>query len=151
VIDTWASAGERLQLAFSWTDPLATCVLLGLMLALAAGLWLLGLQVLVTAGLLWVFRCVFDEGKSAAGKHVCVCVLTWEVQSQNARQSAVSSRTGGLTCVLTWEVQPREAKGRQWVLQSTGDSGCYCVCMWRFTCAGESNMHGPCSACCNTD
>lgn len=58
VIDTWASAGERLQLAFSWTDPLATCVLLGLMLALAAGLWLLGLQVLVTAGLLWVFRCV---------------------------------------------------------------------------------------------
>lgn len=58
MIDTWASAGERLQLAFSWTDPLATAVLLGVMLALAAGLWLLGLQALITVGLLWVFRCV---------------------------------------------------------------------------------------------
>jgi hypothetical protein len=31
-------------------------VLLVLMLALAVGLWVLGLQTLVTAGLLWVFR-----------------------------------------------------------------------------------------------
>lgn len=56
VIDVWASAGERIQLAFCWTDPLATGVLLVLMLLLALGLWVLGLQVLVTAGLLWVFR-----------------------------------------------------------------------------------------------
>lgn len=58
VIDGWASAGERLQLAFSWTDPLATSVLVVVMLLLALGLWVLGLQVLITAGLLWVFRCV---------------------------------------------------------------------------------------------
>lgn len=56
VIDGWAAAGERLQLAFSWNDQVATGVLLVLMLALALGLWVLGLQVLVTAGLLWVFR-----------------------------------------------------------------------------------------------
>lgn len=56
MIDGWASAGERLQLAFSWTDPLATAVLVVVMLLLALGLWVLGLQVLVTAGLLWVFR-----------------------------------------------------------------------------------------------
>lgn len=57
MVDGWASAGERLLLAFSWSDPLATSLLLVLMLALALGLWLLGLRVLVTAGLLWVFRC----------------------------------------------------------------------------------------------
>lgn len=56
VIDVWASAGERIQLAFSWTDPLATAVLVVVMLLLALGLWVLGLQVLVTVGLLWVFR-----------------------------------------------------------------------------------------------
>jgi phosphate/sulfate permease len=56
VIDVWASAGERIQLAFSWTDPLATAVLVVVLLLLALGLWVLGLQVLVTVGLLWVFR-----------------------------------------------------------------------------------------------
>jgi hypothetical protein len=42
-------------------------------------------------------------------------VLTREQQSENARQSAVSNRTGVLTshsgCVLTREVQPGDAKG----------------------------------------
>jgi hypothetical protein len=56
VLDRWASAGERLQLMFSWSDQLATGVVLLVMLLLAAGLWLLGLRVLITAGLLWVFR-----------------------------------------------------------------------------------------------
>lgn len=64
VIDVWASAGERLQLAFSWTDSVATGVLLVLMLLLSLGLWFLGLQVLVTVGLLWVFRCVAHPGVS---------------------------------------------------------------------------------------
>jgi hypothetical protein len=41
---------------FSWSDQLATGVVLLVMLLLAAGLWLLGLRVLITAGLLWVFR-----------------------------------------------------------------------------------------------
>lgn len=56
VLDHWAAAGERLQLMFSWSDQLATGVVLLVLLLLAAGLWLLGLRVLVTAGLLWVFR-----------------------------------------------------------------------------------------------
>jgi hypothetical protein len=67
VIDDWASAGERLQLAFSWTDPLATSVLLVVMLLLALGLWVVGLQVLVTVGLLWVFRWVLCVERWPAG------------------------------------------------------------------------------------
>lgn len=64
MIDDWASAGERLQLAFSWTDPLATGVLLVVMLLLALGLWVVGLQVLLTVGLLWVFRWVAVEAEA---------------------------------------------------------------------------------------
>eukprot|EP00878_Enallax_costatus_P034459 GHUV01038207.1.p1 GENE.GHUV01038207.1~~GHUV01038207.1.p1 ORF type:complete len:112 (+),score=57.64 GHUV01038207.1:24-338(+) len=56
VVDGWAAAGERIQFAFSWSDQLATTVLLVVLLLLAVGLWVLGLQVLVTIGLLWVFR-----------------------------------------------------------------------------------------------
>jgi hypothetical protein len=74
VIDDWASAGERLQLAFSWTDPLATSVLLVVMLLLALGLWVLGLQILVTVGLLWVFRWVNHGCRKMSGAHfMCVC------------------------------------------------------------------------------
>ncbi len=58
VLDGWAAAGERLQYALSWTDPVATAMLLALAGLLAAGLWMLGLRALITAGLLWVFRCV---------------------------------------------------------------------------------------------
>lgn len=74
VIDDWASAGERLQLAFSWTDPLATGVLLVLMLLLALGLWVVGLQVLVTVGLLWVFRWV--AVRALARQHHGTCMRT---------------------------------------------------------------------------
>lgn len=74
VIDDWASAGERLQLAFSWTDPLATGVLLVVMLLLALGLWVVGLQVLVTVGLLWVFRWVAVG--ALARQHHRTCMRT---------------------------------------------------------------------------
>lgn len=58
-----------MQLAFSWTDQLATSVLLVVMLLLALGLWVLGLQVLVTVGLLWVFRWVRRMGAGGCLLH----------------------------------------------------------------------------------
>lgn len=56
MLDGWAAAGERLQLMCNWSDQLATATLLLLLLLLSLGLWCLGLRVLVTIGLLWVFR-----------------------------------------------------------------------------------------------
>lgn len=58
VVDGWAAAGERLQSAFNWSDQLASSVVLVVMLLLSVGLWVLGLRLLVTVGLLWVFRSV---------------------------------------------------------------------------------------------
>lgn len=84
VIDDWASAGERLQLAFSWTDPLATSVLLVVMLLLALGLWVLGLQVLVTVGLLWVFRWVPHKRRNVSTP-LCLCTGTEGLRQDTLR------------------------------------------------------------------
>jgi hypothetical protein len=56
VLDGWAAAGERLHLLLTWRDPVATACFLAALCALCLGLAVIGLRVLVTFGLLWVFR-----------------------------------------------------------------------------------------------
>ena len=56
MIDGWAAAGERLELLLTWRDPLATALFVLVLALLSLGLLVLGLRMLVTIGLLWVFR-----------------------------------------------------------------------------------------------
>ncbi len=56
VLDGWATGGERVQALLSWQDPVASAVLVGVLVLSGVGLWLVGLRVLLTFGMLWTVR-----------------------------------------------------------------------------------------------